>query len=197
MAHLVRARRMPLRHRRAMSRLRRWDELLTRIPADRPFEMVEVGVWKGDTARRLVVARPLLRLALVDLWSPATPESSWIRSGAKDALTPQARFDQMYDEVRRIMEPYESRVRILRRWSGEAAEYIADASQDLVFIDADHSYEGVRADMARWAPKVVPGGWLSGHDYGSPRFPGVQQAVDEAYPGRVVRGANSTWFVRF
>ena len=36
-----------------------------------------------------------------------------------------------------------------------------------IFIDGDHSYEAVRADLAAWEPKLVPGGILAGHDFGN------------------------------
>lgn len=49
----------------------------------------------------------------------------------------------------------------------------------LVFLDADHTYEAVRDEIA-WAKGLgVP--LICGHDYGNPRF-GVTRAVDEAFP---------------
>jgi predicted alpha/beta hydrolase family esterase len=64
---------------------------------------------------------------------------------------------------------------------------------DFVFIDADHKYESVKADIAAWLPKVRPGGHIAGHDYHSD-WPGVQKAVDEVLgKGKfVVRG--HSWF---
>jgi len=38
----------------------------------------------------------------------------------------------------------------------------------LLLIDADHSYAGVRADFAAWAPLVSPGGMIVFHDYAMP-----------------------------
>jgi predicted O-methyltransferase YrrM len=35
---------------------------------------------------------------------------------------------------------------------------------ELLFIDGDHREEGVRADFARWAPRLSPGGHLLFHD---------------------------------
>ena len=57
-----------------------------------------------------------------------------------------------------------------------------DGFFDFVFIDANHSYEAVREDVAAWAPKVRSGGIVSGHDYypgKSYKQCGVIQAVDE------------------
>jgi predicted O-methyltransferase YrrM len=65
---------------------------------------------------------------------------------------------------------------------------------DFIFIDADHSYEAVKADIAAWSKRLAPGGLIAGHDYDA-HWPGVMRAVDEAYPGRL-RGAGSIWYVR-
>lgn len=76
------------------------------------------------------------------------------------------------------LDPYRPRLAIFPMSSVEAADWVADASLDLVFIDADHTYKSVSADIRAWLPKVRPGGILAGHDYSS-FFPGVVQAVRE------------------
>jgi hypothetical protein len=68
--------------------------------------------------------------------------------------------------------------------SVEAASEVEDAWADFVFVDAAHSYEAVKADIAVWQPKVRTGGWFGGHDY-HPSHPGVVKAVDEAFRNRV------------
>ncbi len=68
-----------------------------------------------------------------------------------------------------------------------AAPLIPDGWADFIFIDAAHSYGAVRDDIRHWAPKVREGGWLGGHDY-HPKFPGVIQAVNEAFPVEVLEG---------
>ncbi len=56
------------------------------------------------------------------------------------------------------------------------------AAPRMVFLDADHSYEAVRDEIA-WAKALgVP--LICGHDYGNARF-GVTRAVDEAFPDGV------------
>jgi predicted O-methyltransferase YrrM len=46
----------------------------------------------------------------------------------------------------------------------EAAPLVADHSQHLVFVDAQHDYDNIMADSEAWEPKVVPGGILAWHD---------------------------------
>lgn len=64
--------------------------------------------------------------------------------------------------------------------SERAALLFPDESLDFVFIDADHRYAEVRADVARWWPKVKPGGTIAGHDYDE-HWPEVKAAVNDFF----------------
>lgn len=66
--------------------------------------------------------------------------------------------------------------------SVSAADFFADESVAWVHIDARHEYDSVVADITAWAPKVMPGGWLSGDDYQADWWPGVVQAVSDTLP---------------
>ncbi len=53
---------------------------------------------------------------------------------------------------------------------------------DLLFIDADHSYEGVSSDWRNWSPFVKKGGIIVFHDYyqdSSKGYPGIRRFVDK------------------
>lgn len=52
---------------------------------------------------------------------------------------------------------------------------------DLVFLDGDHSYEAVKADIQAWGPLIEEGGILCGHDWDEHgvSWPGVHKAVVE------------------
>lgn len=57
---------------------------------------------------------------------------------------------------------------------------------DLVFLDASHDYDSVKADIAAWAPLVKPGGILCGHDYkarGIPGADGLPAELKDVFPG--------------
>lgn len=175
----------------------RWDEAAGRLPADRDTIAAEVGVWQGKMSARLLELRPRLTLILVDLWRAGRPGDSWFDSGSQMARQSQRVVDQAFAGVEALARRYAPRVRIIRAYSTAAAAELADASLDLVFLDADHSQLAVMADIQAWRPKVKPGGVLGGHDYGSERFPGVKSAVLGAFrPEQIETGANKTWWAR-
>lgn len=51
-----------------------------------------------------------------------------------------------------------------------------DRPVDLLFIDGNHSYEGVKGDIENWVPHVVDDAVVLFHDY---HMKGVKKAVDE------------------
>lgn len=57
------------------------------------------------------------------------------------------------------------------RWDGRPIR--------LLFIDGDHSYEAVKADLAAWLPYVISGGYVVFDDVGE-AYPGVQRVTAEA-----------------
>jgi len=174
---------------------KRWDAVLDRLPADRPLRGVEVGVLTAKLSVPLLRARPLLTLHLVDTWAPPAPGSSYAGTpddhARKSAASHERDFNVTLDRVA-FAGP---RAVVLRMDSVEAAARV-DGLLDFAFIDADHSRAGVERDIAAWLPLIRPGGWIGGHDYGHPLFPGVREAVDAAFGERVETDADRTWFVR-
>jgi len=68
---------------------------------------------------------------------------------------------------------------MIRMPSLTAASMITDGILDFVYIDANHFYEHVKADIAAWYPKVRSGGIFAGHDYCVFKDIEVIPAVDE------------------
>ena len=67
--------------------------------------------------------------------------------------------------------------------SVSGANLFKDGELDFVYIDDDHSYNGVKRSFEAWFPKVRKGGIVSGHDYAPLSRPndcdGVRQFIDE------------------
>lgn len=64
-------------------------------------------------------------------------------------------------------------------YSAETGRSWKGPKVDLVFIDAGHGYEDVKADIEAWFPHVKPSGLMVFHDYGARVWSGVKKAVDE------------------
>lgn len=160
---------------------------------------VEVGVHDGRMSAHLLRLHSGLTLYMVDNWRAWEDQPEHYRAtGDPRARLSAAQQEAVLDRALAVTDAYRERRRFWCRDSVEAAALIDDASLDFAFIDADHSYEGVRADIRAWLPKVKPGGLLCGHDW-SAAFPGVVRAVSEAaerHAWTVEMGRDSTWFVR-
>ncbi len=166
----------------------RWEVIAAHLKA--PKFGVELGVAGGRFTEHLLATFPTLHMVAVDQWQAQAPQD---RAGFE---TYEAwDFKRLEREFAERTQPYRERLTVLRCDTAEAAALV-QRDFDFVFIDAEHTYEGVRDDIAAWAPKIVAGGLLSGHDYCA-KFPGVKQAVDEFAQGReIVRGKNDVWMIR-
>jgi predicted O-methyltransferase YrrM len=88
-----------------------------------------------------------------------------------------------------VANRYKNRLIPIEATSELAADQIADNSLDLVFIDANHSYDYVKKDIIKYTPKLKENGLLTGHDID---YPGVNQAVNEMIKQYDV-GPNYVW----
>lgn len=119
----------------------------------------EVGVCTGRFSRELCDGIPsLTELLCIDPWMAFNgnrPEG-WGRH--------QAFHDANLAEAQARLAPCEA-ARIIRAESLEAAQDVAPASLDFVYIDGNHRFDAVMQDLIAWGSKVRPGGIVSGDDY--------------------------------
>lgn len=160
----------------------------------------EIGVFSGVMSRELLKADPALSLMMVDSWE-GQGQAYAGDSGDWHATLTQDAQDEFLRQTRKRVAFAGDRAQIIRKRSTEALTDIADQSLDFVFIDADHSYHGCKADIAGWFAKVKPGGWLGGHDYQNTDFEkfGVTRAVDEFAAEHSLQleiGGNFCWFTK-
>jgi hypothetical protein len=178
------------------------SDVLSAILEKLPFNALrgaEIGVLRGDTSEGLLRRFSELYLIMIDTWSAVAPDSAYGQSHDCAALQHWAQHAANEQIAYTRTEFAAARRVLLRGPSVTAAKAIADSSLDFVFIDADHTYDAVTADLAAWWPKVRPGGILSGHDYGGRKnrlgIWGVKRAVDEFAIGRAVRLQRAPRFV--
>jgi predicted O-methyltransferase YrrM len=177
-------------------------EVMARF-ADRSFRGAEIGVLRGDTSAALLQQFPQLVLLMVDTWSSVPTNSSYARSHDSAARQHWAQHTANEQIAYTRTEFAADRRVLVRGKSTSAALVIADSSLDFAFIDADHTYDAVVADIASWWPKIRNGGILAGHDYGGRKnrcgLWGVSKAVDEFVAHHRLTlhtGAKSIWWVQ-
>ena len=88
------------------------------------------------------------------------------------------------------MEKYPHQTLVMT--SLDACKKFDDLSIDFIFIDADHSYDAVKADINAWLPKIKLGGLMTGHDYSETKTD-VKKAVDEMFGNKAKLDARSIW----
>jgi predicted O-methyltransferase YrrM len=157
----------------------RWHAVIQRCSDAR--KGVEVGVFEGTLSAKLLDGIPNLYLVMVDRWSEYTQEQKDAIEKSRMSFRPQVYFDAAYDKAKAVHDSNPGCCEILRADSLTAAQHCGKEEFDFAFIDADHSYEGCKADIESWLPKVKKGGWMFFHDYGSKNHPGVKKAVDEMF----------------
>jgi predicted O-methyltransferase YrrM len=126
--------------------------------------MIEVGIDTGKTTFHLLDTIPNLTIYAVD-----TDISKFYTDSVK--------------------EKYGDRLKPIQGYSFQVVEQFADNFADIIFIDADHSYESVKKDILKYTPKLKKGGLLTGHDID---YPGVNKAVNELIKEFDV-GPNFVW----
>jgi len=137
-------------------------------------DVVELGVYKGQTATILARnARRLGRTAwLLDTFTGFDAKDF---TGADAGRGPQF-ADTSLESVRaRVGEP---NTRYIRGFFPDtAAELPADGRYCLVHIDCD-LYAPIYSALEYFYPRMVPGGFIVVHDYGSLGWDGAEKAVD-------------------
>jgi hypothetical protein len=137
----------------------------------------EIGVAEGNFSRdmlswtfnRNVICFPIVYM--VDRWKE-TPHQKG------DASMPQSWHDENLRQAIVQTSKFGDRAQILQGNSVDMAGKVPDQSLALVYIDGDHSFEGISADIEAWRFKLVKGGVLAFHDYENPNY-GVKAAVEK------------------
>ena len=151
---------------------------------------VEVGVHKGEYSDRILEVVQPRKLHLVDPWKlSADPAHATSWYGPKSS---QAELDARHDDVvRKFADRIAQGVVEVHRGTSERVAMDFAEKVDLVYVDGDHTYDGVRTDLGCWWPQLNPGGVVIGDDYMLGKWwkDGVVRAFNEwiARPDVIVR----------
>jgi hypothetical protein len=142
-------------------------ELLKLIP--KGGVCAEIGVFRGEFAQWIAdIVQPSV-LYLIDPWESPMGwflDGEWMNCPGEESL-----------QIVRAKFAADGRVVIIRDSSPGALPGIPPL--DFAYIDGDHHYESVLADLEAVLPRMNPGGWICGHDYCEIFDHAVPRAVSE------------------
>lgn len=157
--------------------------------------VAEIGAFAGECSVQFLRSPKVAHLFVVDTWKGGYDESGRDVASRADMAAAFFAFKQRMWGV----PNGSARTRVYRGTSLEAAAALSALQTprrfDLVYLDADHSYEMTVADIRAWKPLVKPGGILAGHDH-SEHWPAVIEAVKDELGGPEAIYPDSTWMVR-
>lgn len=156
--------------------------LARRVP--RGGRIVEVGSWKGRST--VAIAEAVVGRG-IEVWAIDTFTGDPAVRKEVGHVAPAEVYDTFARNTSRF--PF---VKVLRQASPGAAASFDDTTVDWIFIDGDHTYDAVLADILAWYPKITPAGLISGHDFG--KHEGVTEAVMRAF--RSFQCDSTIWHTR-
>ena len=89
----------------------------------------------------------------------------------------------------------EDTVKLLYMNSREASKQFKNGELDFIFLDGDHSYDGVSLDCNLWFPKLNTGGIIAGHDFSGDVGDGLTRAILERWNSNF-QHKNQIWWVK-
>jgi predicted O-methyltransferase YrrM len=139
-------------------------------------DVVEIGSWQGYSTSflaRAVKDSGNGKLYAIDHFKGNVGKESRYVVGKKDLSDLQSLF-----EVNMQRLGVKDSVELLAMPNEEAAQVVSSKKVRFLFIDGDHTREGVERDIALFFPLLVPGAIVVFDDF-TGAFPGVVDAVDE------------------
>jgi len=145
----------------------------------------EVGVFKGDMAKVVYSTLQPSSYVMIDLFEG--------NMGSGDQDGNNFEYVNLNDCYTHLVDFFKSKptVKIMKGDGIASLSSFPDETFDMIYLDADHSYEACKRDLGLAYNKVKNRGFIMGHDYEMNMNKaktvwafGVKQAVDEFCVGR-------------
>lgn len=130
--------------------------------------LLELGTYRGKSTLFFRLANPDIKIITIDLFEPY-----------EGSMKPQPDGTRKSNNVQEI-DPTVLAEGNIFSIKGDNKEVVKGLNMevDFLFIDSDHSYPNVKADIENYTPFVKEGCIVAFHDY-DPGHPDVPKAIDE------------------
>ena len=137
-----------------------WKNVVDSISSEeKKVKVFEIGVWKGDFALHILSkCENIEKYFLIDPWRN-------LEDWNKPFNVPDSKFNEVYNQARKRLLPFEDKTIFLRGKTDEVIDEIDDNSIDFGYIDGDHTAKGITSDLLLSFPKIKSQGILGGDDY--------------------------------
>lgn len=136
------------------------SEILRVFPKNLVF--AEVGVALGDFSEEILSVCEPKQFIAIDIFVLHNAPSVW---DGRVGLTLNGKTHLDYYRERFRKWEVGERLKILQGDSAQVLRQIADASIDVIYLDADHSYSSVKTELELAKAKLRSGGWIVLNDY--------------------------------
>lgn len=125
---------------------------------------LEVGTHRGEFSYQFLSIWKGKRLYCVDPWT--IPEGYEEQAKLLPQTHGRDREDDYTHAFKLLSNRFGDRVLFFKMTSEQTVEeFPLSVLLDFVYIDGDHRYDMVLADLERWYPYIRRGGLLAGHDF--------------------------------
>ena len=145
------------------------------------YKFVEIGSWKGRSSAYMGAEIEFHSRYHGNKYKISFDTIDTFKGSPEHQSTMKTMKKSLYDICKEQIAPVSDYVNIIKGDSVEVSSRYEDESLDFVFIDGDHSYDGVTRDIKAYWPKVRIGGIISGHDYEG-AWVECKKAVNDFFP---------------
>ena len=129
---------------------------------------LEIGICKGENIVHFL--EQTNRIDKIHCIDPYLPYMDWVGPVTQEDM------DLWYEITMKNFAPHMDKIVMYKDTSENCVGKFENEQFDYIFIDGDHSYEGVIKDLYNYYDKVKTGGIFSGHDI---NLSDVQKALKE------------------
>jgi hypothetical protein len=160
-----------------------------------------VNISKKDVNKLLILSRPSIAFSKLFFGFNGVIAEVGVQDGIHafelmNDLRPSTLYliDVMknWDKAKEKLKDFQN-ISFISKPSIEASQDFPDNFFDLVYVDAEHSYDAVRQDIGTWMPKVKEWGIIAGHDW---KLEEVKEAVRSLRGDALYYMGDDWWFIK-